>query len=257
MSNLAVTDLGRGRFGYGERQAVHAVPADRGRFAFSTGGWTMTGTGTSDSLGGTLPGYHLSLRLQSLEPPALHGDHGVVRPGSFGVASYYSFTDLRTTGTLVDHGVRLTVTGTSWMDHEWGRMQLFSGAGWDWFSIQLTDGEQYMCYFLRDRAGRIVQALGTRVGRAGYAALAPAGLAERTTGTWKSPATGITYGSGWVLRVPGGHLTVRPDLADQELALARRQGNNYWEGDSTVTGVVGGKPVHGVGYTELNPPGQL
>jgi hypothetical protein len=29
----------------------------------------------------------------------------------------------------------------------------------------------------------------------------------------------------------------------------------YWEGDTTVRGVLNGRPVAGVGYTEINPPG--
>lgn len=256
-SDLAVTDLGRRTFRYAERRASHPVPVEHDRFALRTGTWTMSGNGASDELSAALGGYALHLRLRSAGPVALNGRDGVVRLGPFGTASYYSWTDLRTTGHLVDHGVRLSVTGRSWMDHEWGAMDLFSGAGWDWFSVQLSDGQQYMCYFLRDRAGKIVQALGTRIGPAGATSLAGASLAERATGTWTSPATGITYGSGWVLDVPGGHLDVRPDLLDQELDLVHGQGNVYWEGDSTISGVIGGRLVHGVGYTELNPPGRL
>jgi len=33
----------------------------------------------------------------------------------------------------------------------------------DWFSIQLTNGRQYMLYFIRDKTGTIVQTLGTQV----------------------------------------------------------------------------------------------
>jgi predicted secreted hydrolase len=67
--------------------------------------------------------------------------------------------------------------------------------------------------------------------------------------------TGITYGSGWQLTVPGGHLDVTPDLVDQELDLRSTQGNAYWEGDVSVHGEVDGAAVTGVGYSELNPPG--
>jgi len=61
--------------------------------------------------------------------------------------------------------------------------------------------------------------------------------------------TGITYGSGWHLIIPGGHLDITPDLKDQELDLRSTQGNAYWEGDVTVQGRADGAPVSGVGYT--------
>jgi predicted secreted hydrolase len=54
--------------------------------------------------------------------------------------------------------------------------------------------------------------------------------------------------------VPGGYLTITPDMVNQELNLLSTQGVAYWEGDVGVQGVIGGSPVAGVGYTEINPP---
>lgn len=256
-SDLAVTDLNRHSFHYGERSASHAVPNEKNSFSLTTGGWTMRGAGGADALAAAIPGYRLDLRLATLEAPALHGQNGVVDLGPFGHPNYYSFTDLATIGSLVDHGVRVKVSGRSWMDHEWGALNMFSGAGWDWFSVQLTNGQQYMLSFVRDRSGKIVTAFGTKVDARHSTVLARAGLADQPTGSWHSSRTGITYGSGWHLRVPGGALTVTPDLLDQEVAATSLQGATYWEGDSAVSGVIDGKAVHGVGYTEINPPGQL
>ena len=121
--------------------------------------------------------------------------------------------------------------------------------------MQLSNGQQYMLYFIRDESGQIVQTIGTRVDPGGRVThLAPASFAEQATGSWTSPATGITYGSGWQVTVPGGHLTVTPDLLDQELDLLSTQGVAYWEGDVSIQGKIDGSPVHGVGYTEINPP---
>lgn len=255
--NFAVTDLTAKSFHYGEEQASHPVPVERDSFALSTGPWSMHGTGTDDVLRAGVAGYSVRLRLQATRPAVLHGRRGVVDLGPLGTSSYYSFTSLRTTGTLVDHGTPVAVTGKSWMDHEWGAIDLFGGAGWDWFSLQLSDGRQYMLYFVRDASGEVVQALGTEVGPRGSTSLTGAMVAERALGSWTSPATGIRYSSGWALSVPGGHLVVTPDMVDQELDLAASQGSVYWEGDSSVSGVIAGEPVHGVAYVELNPPGRL
>src|SRR5260370_28877140 len=97
------------------------------------------------------------------------------------------------------------------MDHQWGAFNLASGAGWDWHSIQLSGGRQYMFYFIRDKSGAIVQTLGTQVDQGQTTNLDPSTLSETTTGSWTSPATGINYGSGWRVTVPGGHLPRTPD----------------------------------------------
>ncbi len=254
--DFAVTDLRRRTFHYGVRTALGLVPVTKGSFSLQTDGWSMSGGSGTDTLHAGLPGYTLDLQLQATEPAVLEGTDGVVSLGSIGISKYYSWTSLLATGTMNDHGVSLKVTGLSWMDHEWGTLDLTAGGGWDWFSVQLTNGQQYMLYFIRNREDRIVSSFGTHVGPTGKSArLSP--LTEIVTGSWHSPVTGVTYGSGWHLIIPGGHLDITPDLKDQELDLRSTQGNAYWEGDVTVQGRVDGWPVNGVGYTELNPPGAV
>jgi predicted secreted hydrolase len=102
-----------------------------------------------------------------------------------------------------------------------------------------------------------VQTLGTQVDQFGKAtALAPSTFSETTLGSWTSPASGITYSSGWRVTVPGGSLTITPRQLDQEVNLVDTpQGTAYWEGDSTVSGVIDGKSVSGSSYAEINPAG--
>jgi predicted secreted hydrolase len=252
VGNFAVTDLARRSFSYGSQLASYRVPVSVGHFSFRTGPWSMAGGSGKDTLQASLPGYQVHLRLVATEPAVLEGDDGEVSMGGFGSSKYYSWTSLATTGTLVDHGVTMTVSGLSWMDHQWGTMDLYSGAGWDWFSVQLTDGQQYMLYFIRNRQGQVVSRFGARVSHDGRTTRLAA-VSEKVTGHWRSPATGVTYSSGWQLSVPDGHLEVTPDLLDQEVDLRSTQGNAYWEGDVSVSGTVAGSPVSGVGYTEINP----
>ncbi len=111
-----------------------------------------------------------------------------------------------------------------------------------------------MVYLLRDGSDSIDQVVATKVGPDGRATQVPASaVSELATGSWTSPATGVTYSSGWILTLPGGTLTVTPLLADQEVNLEASLGAAYWEGDSVVTGKLSGLPVLGVGYTEINP----
>jgi predicted secreted hydrolase len=253
-AQFSLTDLTRGTFQFGGEAAEYPVPATTDSFALHTGKWTMSGGSGSDKLHASLAGYSLTLNLTANEPAVLHGSHGYIPMGPFGTSAYYSYTSLLSSGTIIDHGVTVKVTGISWMDHQWGAIDFASGGGWDWFSMQLSNGQQYMLYFIRDKAGKIVKTVATRVDCDGTAAHLAAGtFSEKATGSWTSPATGITYSSGWQVTVPGGHLTVTPDLVDQEVNLYSTQGFVYWEGDSAIKGVIDGKPVHGKGYTEINP----
>jgi predicted secreted hydrolase len=255
--NLAVSDLARGSFHYAAQEASYPVPTTRDGFSLHTGAWTMSGGSGDDALHANLPGYTFNLHLQTTGPPVLEGGTGTISEGPLGTSKYYSWTSLHTTGTIVDHGVPVPVEGISWMDHQWGPLNFASGSGWDWFSAQLSNGQQYMMYFIRNGSGKIVQTLATRVDAGHSTDLEKATFSERATGSWRSPVTGITYSSGWRLTLPGGDLVVTPDLRDQELDLRQTQDVVYWEGDVSLRGQIDGVAVTGVGYTEINPPGQL
>jgi predicted secreted hydrolase len=255
VANFAVTDLDRKTFQYQAKVATYPVPTKKDGFALHTGTWSMSGGSGEDKLVADLPGYRVDLHLKTTEPAVLESDNGVVAMGGLGSSKYYSWTSLLASGAMVDHGVAIKVAGVSWMDHQWGAMDLDSGGGWDWFSVQLSDGQQYMLAFIRDHANRVVANFGTQISTTGQADHLTGTLSERALGSWHSPASGITYGSGWALGVPGGSLTVTPYVRDQELDLRHGlQANAYWEGDVSVTGDVDGSIVHGVGYAELNPP---
>jgi predicted secreted hydrolase len=258
LADMAVTDLTRKTFKFAGKQDSYPVPKTASRFSLHAGSWTMSGASGGDTLKAGMPGYSLDLGLRTTEPAVVEGNKcGYISLASLGSSYYYSWTSLATTGTVVDHGVALKVTGKSWMDHQWGPILITGGGsgGWDWFSMQLSNGQQYMLFFIKNKNGKIVATAGTRVARGGKAItyLTAAGIAEKATGSWTSPATHISYGSGWKITVPGGQLTVTPDLRDQEVNLLKTQMNVYWEGDVTIKGKIGGATVSGNGYTELTP----
>jgi len=258
LGDLAVTDLTRKTFKFAGKQDSYPVPKTASRFALHAASWTMSGASGRDTLKAGMPGYTLNLGLRTTEPAAIEGNKcGYISMASLGSSYYYSWTSLATAGTIVDHGATLKVTGKSWMDHQWGPIAITGGGsgGWDWFSMQLSNGQQYMLFFIKDKTGRIAVTAGTRVASGGknITYLTAAGIGEKATGSWISPATHIKYGSGWKITVPGGELTVTPDLRNQEVNLLKTQMNVYWEGDVTIRGKIGGATVSGNGYTELTP----
>ena len=186
--------------------------------------------------------------------PAIHGSEGVSRKAACPscASHYYSYTRLQTTGAFTIAGVRSSVSGISWMDHEFGSAQLENNqSGWDWFSIQLDDRRELMLYSLRQKDGTVtLQSSGSLIDAAGHVAhISLQDFSATSTGSWKSPHTGATYPSGWHVRVTKANvdLTLVPVLADQELASAI--GGTYWEGAVDVRDA-SGKPV-GQGYVEL------
>jgi predicted secreted hydrolase len=196
----------------------------------------------------------LDLSLSDLTGPILEGDRGYSPKGpEAGNASYYySLPRIATTGTITSGDRTFHVDGLSWMDHEFSTSALGADqVGWDWVSVQLDNDHELMVYQLR-RADGSVDAFSssTLIAPDGTTrTLGPADFTLQPTGHWRSPRTGATYPSGWVLAIPaeGVRLTITPLLADQEMNLSY----SYWEGAVNVAGSMGGSPVSGSGYVEL------
>jgi predicted secreted hydrolase len=204
-------------------------------------------------------GTAIDLVVTPEKPVVLQGDAGLSQKGDEpGNASfYYSFTRLRTEGTVVSAGDTVKVTGRSWMDREWSTSALdASQEGWDWFALQLDDGRDLMVYRLRGADGStdplsegvLVDADGART------RLAADAFELEVIDTWESPIDGATYPSTWRVRVPSEDLDlrVRPVLRDQEMDVTVR----YWEGAVDVLGgggaaAAGASGPIGRGYVEL------
>jgi len=149
-------------------------------------------------------------------------------------------------------GKTFAVDGLSWMDHEFSTSALGPKlAGWDWFSLQLSDGSAVMLYALRRADGsRDPFSSGTLIAPDGSTRpLGPDEFDIQPTGEWRSPRTGGVYPAGWIVTVPSAdlRLTVTPYLADQEMQTSLP----YWEGAVRVSGTRAGQPITGDGYVEL------
>src|SRR5690606_14651842 len=84
---------------------------------------------------------------------------------------YYSLTRLAATGRVSVDGNTRQVEGLAWLDREWSTSALSPNIeGWDWFALQLSNGEDLMLYRLRGSdgstspfsGGSLVAADGTR-----------------------------------------------------------------------------------------------
>jgi predicted secreted hydrolase len=261
-SHVAVVDSVTGTFSYDEQLVFGdsaSTPVPGGGYNLQLGEWQMSGADGNDRLVGNVPGYAFTLQTRSTKPPALHDGDGLVEYDDGQYSYYYSRTRLETTGILEVDGQELTVRGEAWMDRQWGSFATWEGGGWDWFALQLDDGRDLMLYLTYEPDGSPAIVDGSIVAPDGSLTLLEADdFSVTPTDTWTSPQTGVTYPSGWTVDVPSEslELSVTPVLLDQELDATRSSGQIYWEGQVTVEGTQGGKPVGGLGYVELTGYGE-
>ena len=264
LAHFAVTDITGKRFHFSEkfsREGLGKAGADESRLRVWIDDWRADAS-TEPSASHTLAAHDethaLALTLQPAKPLVTHGAAGISRKGKdVGQAShYYSFTRLATSGKLTINDETFDVTGTSWMDHEFGSAELGTDqVGWDWFSLQLEDDTELMLYRMRRKDGSSdLASSGTAVSPDGRSRhLEVTDFQIESTGTWTSPESKATYPAKWQLRFPslGLVLDVVPLLADQELRTSRSTKVSYWEGAVAVTGTKQGRSIKGQGYVEL------
>lgn len=226
---------------------------DKPWLELAVGQWRLSGLMGTYSITAGMEGYALTLSTRPLKPPTLHMG-GIIDFGPAGSSYYYSFTRLAATGALIDHGMPVPVSGTVWMDHQWGNFLPLASGGWDWFALQLDNGDDIMIYILRDASNNPVGAYATYVDPAGTVrTLDPNKVTVTAFSQWTSPHSGATYPMGWTVNLSELELTLRlkPVMQDQELDTRRTTGVIYWEGEVAIEGLKGSMPVQGEGYVEL------
>ncbi|WP_323123348.1 carotenoid 1,2-hydratase [Burkholderia alba] len=279
VGNLAITDLNRGVHYNDSRISIQPdLLLPGGGYNIQLLDWNLNGkNGNSQISGGLIvPGvsslsstnYGLNLSMQTQGRVVLNGDQGVMPPNASGALDYYSFPNLKVSGSVNDNGLIVPVTGTSWFDHEFGAPSSVS-TGWHWYAIELADGTKYNISLLKDVNNKTSLAYGTYIKADGtYSQIDPKTLADSDVGpTWTSPRTGVTYPMAEIVSVPGGQVVVTSRVNDQEMTLlgstyaplapvAKLGGISnltYSESDATVTGKINGVTVSGKAYMEIVP----
>ena len=260
-AHMTLTDIKGEEFHYFERinrKGIGNAGADSERLMVWNEDWFLKSEEEKHLLEAVESGTGLKLRLVPMKQLVFHGENGISKKGSgVGNAShYFSYTRMKTSGTILIGGKTYKVLGTSWMDHEYSSNQLNDElSGWDWFSLKLDNQTELMLYQLRLKTGGVDSlSSGTLVSADGMARhLKQHEFIVKPLTQWKSKRSGITYPLGWELELPnlGIKLKLSPDLYDQELYNLRSISASYWEGSVAVEGTVSGVPVKGKGYVEL------
>jgi len=258
-AHFAITEISGGRFHHSQRFSRGAF----GEAGFGDGNrtawiqdWTCERTGTNEfHLKANEGEVSLDLRLTSTKLPVIHGWNGASQKaeGQGRASHYYSLTRLATEGSITIGTKPLSVTGTSWFDHEWATNQLAADQkGWDWFSLHFDDGTELMLFQIRtDGKNRDPHSSGTFVFEDGSdLKIGNAGFELEAVAWWRSEETAAQYPLEWRLsaRAIDLDVTVKARFKNQELT---EKPFAYWEGAIEAEGLRNGKTVKAKGYLEM------
>ncbi|MGA2935497.1 MAG: lipocalin-like domain-containing protein [Syntrophobacteraceae bacterium] len=262
--HAAVSDISSNEFLHSEKMSRAAlqlggVREREGRFEVFVNGCEAVIAPGLHHLSAKAADFSFTLDLVPRKNPVVHGESGLSRKGEGpGEAScYYSFSRLEAAGNVTVGGRERPVHGTAWMDHEFMSAPLGPRlAGWDWFSLQLSDGSELMIYLMREKNGEYSPvSSGTFVDSEGKSTrLFSKDFRVRVLGTWKSPHSGGIYPALWLLEVNTLDLRIRilPNMADQEMQTPGSTRLTYWEGSVRAEGSgPQGRAVTAEGYVEL------
>ncbi len=262
-AHFALTDVNAKEFRYAHRKSANGffdlpASASEEHFHIRLGDWSLREAKDAHVLRATIGDTVFEATLKPAKKPILNGiaKDGVSFKDEGQASRYFSYTRMEVEGDLILDGATEHFNGSAWMDREFGTWTpTDKQKGWDWFSIQLTDSTEVMCYQLRDSAGGVSDfSSGTFVGKDGeFEPLGKSDFTIEPTGFWKSPRTNATYPSGWKVKIPkyALDLTVTPVMEDQELDTRGTTMIVYWEGACEVRGRAGDRDILGRAYVEL------
>jgi predicted secreted hydrolase len=228
--------------------------ASEKHFHLRLGDWSLRESHGTHVLRATIGDAVFEATLKPKKKAVLNGagGNGVSFKDEGQASRYFSYTRMEMEGDMVWNGDAQHFTGSAWMDREFGTWTpTEKQKGWDWFSVQLDNDCELMCYQIRDGKDNPSKfSSGTFVDRDGNSTyLTHEDFSIEPTGFWKSPRTQTTYPSGWRLKVPKFdlNLEVNPVIEDQELDTRGTTMIIYWEGACRVEG----SPANGRAYVEL------
>jgi predicted secreted hydrolase len=251
-TQIAITDVTAGTY----YQQVVQNPA--GTFSLSTTDLdirmpnaTLNGPMDTMHLTASLPEGSLDLWL-SAKGPTMYGNGTGLFPLLGGSSYYYSLPDLQTAGTLTLNGTTSAVTGTSWLDRQWGTWDWSQLDRWTWMSVQLDNGEAINLWDLFDKQ-QGEQNWATVLHRDGSESVVSINpLAPTATDFQTSPTTGQRYAGKWTVEIPSltTTLTVTAQPVLQEIQAKAPFSPGIDEAAATVTGSYQGEHVTGKVYVE-------
>ncbi|MGJ5641189.1 lipocalin-like domain-containing protein [Formosa sp. S-31] len=204
------------------------------------------------TISATAPACTLNLDYKTTKRPLLLGDTGYLNQGSENYSYYYSQTGNTVSGSITFNGTTENITGTAWIDRQYGSFNPYIGEKYEWFSIQLSNGMDINAYNIFTPEFEIPDNLNYKVFSAYVDEATQYTTAdfilERLEFDWTNDNVNC-YSSKW-------RLTSEKNKVD--LTITRRNNTTevmlpfrFYEGATTIVGTVNGVEVTGHGFAEL------
>ncbi len=196
------------------------------------------------------PTYSIDLNYNCLKRPLMVGGTGYLYQGASSYTYYYSLTTLTVTGSITVNGLTENVTGTAWLDRQWGNFNPLNGEQYEWFSFQLSNGMDMNVWNVFTPQS-LIPDLPTYKICSEYIN----DSTDFTTSDFQlqrlayeyTPDLLKCYAKKWKFTQGNIDLTVSTNLPNCEVSTPFR----FYEGSTTITGTVNGLAVTGMGYAEL------
>jgi hypothetical protein len=235
----------------------YEAPVPAGEFSWSTtgldltaGSVTMTGSAQQINATATTPVGSFTGQYTPQGPAFNYSSDGLTQLLS-DTTYEYAFPDATTTGTLTAEGQKFTVSGTSWVDRQWGPFPLTDPTmQWTWFGMTLSNGDVVAVWDILDSSSQ--NSWATVLSPNGsYQVVAVTPVANGAGAPWTSPASGNTYPTAWNITIP----SLSADLIVAKTGPTGQELPNpgaHVEATGSVLGTISGSLVTGSTFLEQN-----
>jgi geranylgeranyl pyrophosphate synthase/predicted secreted hydrolase len=203
--------------------------------------------------------FSLDLNASPTKPVMKMGNKGIVDLTQFKM-QYHSYPKVKISGTLNVKDRNIEVTGSGWLDHQWGGWFKFDdmlsrnttrgskNISWQWFALQLENDFEINVLMPTDNSLKFQRYVSTSLSNGEIQNLKQ--IETRSKTVWQSLRTLMIYPIGWNLTIPELDLTVElEELTKVELPVFGPIGG-VLEVLYKVKGKVGGKQIEGLCWTE-------
>ena len=194
----------------------------------------------------------IDLEYITVKRPLILGDDGKFDLGASSYTYYYSQTKNDVIGKIFFNGLTEEVTGTSWIDHQYGDLNPFEDEKYEWMSIQLSNGMDLNIWNLFTDENKIPDHINYKI--------LSAYIDENTQYTTKdfdlerleyhfTPDKEKCYSQKWRLTSKKNNVDLIISVLHQESEV--KTPFRFYEGSTLITGFVNGVAVTGKGFAEL------
>ena len=194
----------------------------------------------------------LELKLNTTKRPLILGENGKFDQGSSSYTYYYSHTGIEVTGKIKFFDISEEVSGTGWIDRQYGDFDRNADERYEWFSAQLSNGMDLNFWNVFAADYSIPDNLKFKM-MSSYVDENKQFFTKDFTleriGYFCTPDGEKCYSKQWrvISEENNIDLLITSNKENSEVSLPVR----FYEGATTISGTVNGVSVTGIGFTEL------